>query len=207
MRRAIQAAPGAALSGLALQGLALPGVALLTVDLQRSREPGLFPSAQREALGHYLDLFRAAGRPIFHAVGGAILPLAESAAQVLDVRFLPEPGMALYGHYLARGYLQRIGPGEVMLQKRGWGAFHGTALESSLRALQVETLLIAGCDFPAGPRATLYEASERFFRTVLLEDAVSGVHALARTETENMGVALRSRPRLASEPSKPSLAA
>jgi hypothetical protein len=55
----------------------------------------------------------------------------------------------------------------------------------------VETVLVAGCGFPCGPRATLYEASERLFATVLLEDAVSGLYSLARTEAAGLGVFVR----------------
>ncbi len=43
---------------------------------------------------------------------------------------------------------------------------------------------------PFGPRATLYEASERKFATALLEDAVSGLYTLARTEMAGLGVSL-----------------
>lgn len=168
-----------------------PGMALLTVDLQLSRIPGACPAPMREALQTQLAEFRAAGLPIVHALGGKA-PVGDAPAwEALDRSFLPKPDAHLYGHYLTSGRIQRLGANEVVLYKPGWGAFYRTLLEGYLRALGAETLLVAGCGFPCGPRATLFEASERFFSTVLLEDAVSGLYALARTEVAGLGVSLR----------------
>lgn len=168
-----------------------PGTALLTVDLQISRVPGACPAPMREALHSLLAEFRAAGLPIVHALGGKAPPGEGQAWESLDRSFLPRPETRFYGHWLARGRLQRLAEGEVALYKPGWGAFYRTPLETYLRTVGVETLLVAGCGFPCGPRATLYEASERLFATVLLEDAVSGLYTLARTEAASLGVVLR----------------
>lgn len=165
--------------------------ALLTVDLQLARVPGGCPPAMREALLGRLEEFRAAGRPIVHALGGKVPPGEGQVWEALDRSFLPKPGAHLYGQYLARGRIQRLGANEVALYKPGWGAFYRTPLEAYLRAVGAETLLVAGCGFPCGPRATLYEASERLFATVLLEDAVSGLYTLARTEMAGLGISLR----------------
>lgn len=168
-----------------------PGTALLTVDLQLSGIPGASPSPMRAALLGLLAEFREAGLPIVHALGGRATPDGGPAWDSLDRSFLPKPGANLYGHYLARGRLQRLGANEVALYKPGWGAFFHTPLEAYLRAQGVETLMVAGCGFPRGPRATLYEASERLFSTVLVEDAVTGLYSLARTEVAGLGVSLR----------------
>jgi nicotinamidase-related amidase len=180
--------PGAPLEAQEAWG---PGTALLTVDLQLSRVPGACPAPMREALLALLGEFRAAGRPIVHALGGKTPPGEDPAWEALDRSFLPRPEASFYGHWLARGRLQRLAEGEVALYKPGWGAFYRTALEGYLRGAGVDTVLVAGCGFPCGPRATLYEASERLFATVLLEDAVSGLYTLARTEVAGLGVALR----------------
>ena len=71
---------------------------------------------------------------------------------------------------------------------RGGGAFFGTRLEQHLRGLTVSTLVFAGCNFPNCPRASIYEASERDFRIVVIEDALSGFYDRGRTELENIGV-------------------
>jgi len=56
--------------------------------------------------------------------------------------------------------------------------------------LQVNTVVIAGCNFPNCPRATVYEASERDFRIVLVTDAMSGLYARGSQELRQIGVAL-----------------
>jgi nicotinamidase-related amidase len=180
--------PGAAAERLERPG---PRTALLTVDLQLSRIPGALPAPMREALVGHLEEFRSAGLPIVHALGGRLVHGEGQAWAALDRELLPRPGAHLYGQWLARGRLQRLGPQETALHKPGWGAFFRSPLEAHLRTLGVETLLVAGCGFPVGPRATLYEASERLFSTVLLEDAVSGLYALARSEMAGLGVSLR----------------
>ena len=193
--------------GLTRQGVALrQGMALLAVDLQLAKAPGGCPPAMRESLLGHLDAFRAEGLPIVHALGGRPLTgpfsrgeAADGGWEGLDRAFLPRPDARLYGGFLAAGRIQRLGPGEVALYKPGWGAFYRSPLEAYLRAQGTDTLLVAGCGFPCGPRATLYEAGDRGFATVLLEDAVSGFYALARAEAAGMGVALRRnrRPRRA----------
>ena len=74
-----------------------------------------------------------------------------------------------------------------------WGAFHGTQLEAHLRALEVTTLVICGCNFTTGARATIYEASARDFRIVLVPDAVTGVCDRGIAEVSRMGVYLMNR--------------
>ncbi|WP_268794586.1 isochorismatase family protein [Paenibacillus sp. DMB20] len=45
-----------------------------------------------------------------------------------------------------------------------------------------------GCNFPNCPRTTIYEASERDFKVVMVEDAVSGVYGKGIDEIKNIGV-------------------
>jgi nicotinamidase-related amidase len=49
-----------------------------------------------------------------------------------------------------------------------------------------------GCNFPNCPRTSIYEASERDFRIVLVEDAVSGLYERGTEEMRNIGVRLMS---------------
>jgi nicotinamidase-related amidase len=61
----------------------------------------------------------------------------------------------------------------------------------------VTSLAFTGCNFPNCPRTSIYEASERDFRIVLVEDAVSGLYDRGRKEMTDIGVVLMSAELLA----------
>ena len=46
----------------------------------------------------------------------------------------------------------------------------------------MNTLVVAGCNYPNCPRATIYDASARDYRLVIAEDATSGFGDQARPE-------------------------
>jgi nicotinamidase-related amidase len=91
---------------------------------------------------------------------------------------------------LLKGKLQKVASKEWIMYKPRWGAFYATPLEKHLRKLNVNTLVICGCNFPNCPRTTVYEASERDFRVVLVKDATSNVYERGLQELENIGVEL-----------------
>jgi nicotinamidase-related amidase len=88
---------------------------------------------------------------------------------------------------LLSGRPQPLGPAEVVYYKPRWGAFYRTGLESWLHGWAVDTVVVAGCNLPNCPRATLFEASERDFRTVLVDDAVFQVSAERLADLEGRG--------------------
>ncbi len=51
-----------------------------------------------------------------------------------------------------------------------------------------DTLVFVGCNFPNCPRISIYEASERDFKVVLIEDAISGLYPKGKEEMLNIGV-------------------
>ena len=85
-----------------------------------------------------------------------------------------------------------MGLKEWIMYKPRWGAFFGTKLEEHLRSLGTSTVVFAGCNFPNCPRTSIYEASERDFRVVAIEDAISGVYEKGRTELAGIGVSVLS---------------
>ncbi len=189
--------------------------ALLTIDTQQdfslpgspAEIPGTFeilPQMQRLA-----QAFREKRRPLIHVVrlylpdgsnadlcrrraiaaGRRIVtPGAEGAELVRELS--PFPDTRLDTDLLLAGRLQAVAPGEWIMYKPRWGAFYQTPLENHLQDLQVNTLVIAGCNFPNCPRATVYEASERDFRIVLVTDAMSGLYPRGSQELRHIGVAL-----------------
>lgn len=62
--------------------------------------------------------------------------------------------------------------GEHVLVKKMASAFFGTSLWSTLTALRVDTVLIAGCTTSGCVRASAVDACQMGFHTIVVEDAV-----------------------------------
>ncbi|HEY3829970.1 MAG TPA: isochorismatase family protein [Solirubrobacteraceae bacterium] len=190
--------------------------ALLTIDTQCDVLDGgpleiAGTSAALPAMSALARQFRAAGRPIVHIVrlyqrdgrnvdlcrrravqdGLRILAPAAPGSQIAP-ELLPQPDLELDEQLLLGGGIQPLGPQEAALYKPRWGAFYGTSLEEHLRARGVDTLVFCGCNFPNCPRTSIYEASERDFRVVLVRDAVSGLYERGARELANIGAHLLS---------------
>ena len=61
-------------------------------------------------------------------------------------------------------------------------------MERYLYNLDVNTVVVCGCNFPNCPRTTIYEASERDFRIVMIKDATSLLYDKAILELKNIGI-------------------
>jgi hypothetical protein len=91
---------------------------------------------------------------------------------------------------LLSGKFQALSPHEHLMYKSRWGAFFETNLVRHLRERKIDTVVIAGANFPNCPRTTAYQASERDFRVVLLQDAVSGLYDRGIEEMKGIGVSV-----------------
>ncbi|NPA94071.1 MAG: cysteine hydrolase [Thermodesulfobacteria bacterium] len=114
-----------------------------------------------------------------------VTPGSDGAELVDDLKphqFQLDPDILLAGKF------QQIGTSEFVIYKPRWGAFYKTDLEDFLKSMEINTLIFTGCNFPNCPRTTIYEASERDFRVVLVEDAVSGLNQKGVEEMEAIGV-------------------
>ena len=186
--------------------------ALLTIDTQidtLTGQPFEIPGTTEvlPAIVRALAAARRAARPIVHVVrlylpDGSNVdacrrerveagwhPVAPgSPGSELPPELLPAPGLRLEPQRLLAGDIQPLGPHEVALYKPRWGAFYHTPLDDHLRGSGVDTLVFTGCNYPNCPRASIYEASERDYRIVLLVDAVSGLDRRGREEMAAIGV-------------------
>lgn len=184
--------------------------ALVVVDTQvdfadGGRSPIAGTTAIVPRLATLVEAFRAAGRPIIHIVrlydgddvdlvrrtlvasgAGPVAP-GTAGSQILDA-LRPAGAPDLDPERLLRGEAQPLGPDEVVLWKPRWSAFFRTALDVHLRSRNVDTVVIAGCNFPNCPRATAFDASELDYRTVLAADALSGATPDRLDEMERIGV-------------------
>ena len=173
--------------------------ALLTIDMQNDfalpSGAGFVPGTDEilPAFARLVSVFRERGFPIFHAArlyledgsnaercrqqllqnGVSLARPGTSGARVVDaIRSPREPDVSsslLAGEYVS------LGPSEWLFYKSRWSAFYETGLEKRLQILGIDTVVAAGCNFPNCPSATLFDATERNFRAVLVVDATSGL--------------------------------
>jgi nicotinamidase-related amidase len=205
--------------------------ALITIDTQRDvldGEPVEIPgtSAVLPAIGRLCEGFRACGLPVTHIVRMYLLDGSNAEPcrrrMIEEGRSILVPGTA--GAQLAPGLLSRpqnldvdlllaggvqeIGPDEAVIFKPRWGAFYETALQAHLKTAGVTTLVFAGCNFPNCPRTSVYEASERDYRLVVVTDAISGLYERGVEELTNIGASLMTTDQViravAAAPSAPS---
>ncbi len=194
----------------------LPGsAALVVIDVQRDfyDEDAPLPiegtSAAIPAMARLATEFRDRALPIVHVVRlyrpdglnadmvrkqaierGARFAVPGSAGSQIAPELLPKP-VELDHELLLGGDLQQIDPREHVMYKPRWGAFYQTKLDQHLRDTGSDTLVFVGCNFPNCPRASIYEASERDFRIVLVSDAVSGLDDRGIKECRAIGVDVR----------------
>ncbi|GBE63860.1 hypothetical isochorismatase hydrolase [Mycobacterium sp. MFM001] len=193
-----------------------PGsAALVLIDVQRDTYDGDAPlhiagtAEAIPAMARLAAAFRERGRPIVHAVrlyqpdgsnvdpvrrqsieqGAGLLAPGSRGSQIAP-ELLPNP-VELDHELLLSGKLQEIGPREHVMYKPRWGAFYQTDLQRYLDETDSDTVVFAGCNFPNCPRASIYEASERDFRIVLVSDAMSGVYDRGLEECRGIGVDVR----------------
>jgi nicotinamidase-related amidase len=192
----------------------LERAALVTIDVQADvldgrplEVPG--SAAALPAIVRLAQAFRAAGLPIVHIVrlyraDGSNVDACRRQAVIdgwqalapgspgseLPAGLAPPASASLDCELLLRGEIQHLADREVVIYKPRWGAFFETPLHAHLRELGMSTLVFAGFNFPNCPRTSIYEASERDFRIVLVSDAVSGLYERGAAELANIGVEL-----------------
>ncbi|OBJ67874.1 isochorismatase family cysteine hydrolase [Mycobacterium sp. 1274756.6] len=188
--------------------------ALLVIDLQRDfLDDGVAPipgtSAVVPAVATLAAAFRAARRPIAHIVrlyepGGSDVDLPRRGAIEAGARIaapgtdgaeiaagVAPPATQLDAATLLAGGVQPVGEREVVVFKPRWSAFHRTGLANWLAQHDCDTVVVAGCNLPNCPRATLFDGSERDLRTVLVTDAVSQTSPERLADLAGIGVSLR----------------
>ncbi|GIF16786.1 cysteine hydrolase family protein [Actinoplanes teichomyceticus] len=183
--------------------------ALLLIDVQVDFvEGGASPiqgtAAVLPRLGELLAAYRAARRPIVHVVrlyagddvdlvrramlaAGAPMVRPGSPGSQLAPGLAPALAPPLASRMLLAGGFQELGPDEWAMWKPRWSAFHRTGLAGFLRAAGVSTVVVAGCNYPNCPRATITAASEHDLRVVVAEDAISGVREWHLAEARGIG--------------------
>ena len=189
--------------------------ALITISAQRDFTTPGSPICAKGAsravprIQRVIQCFRDQRDPIFHSVrlyrpdgsnvdscrrhlleeGQRFLMPGSLGAELID-SLKPDPEIRLRPEILLAKEFQSIGKKEEVFYRPRWGAFHDTGLEKRLRGMGVTTLVICGFSFTTGMRATIYEASARDFRIVLVSDAVCGATDASLSELARIGIFL-----------------
>ncbi|MEN8129453.1 MAG: isochorismatase family cysteine hydrolase [Pseudomonadota bacterium] len=117
-----------------------------------------------------------------------VAPETEGAELVKELK--PDVSTKLNANKLLSGKIQQIGKNEFVMYKPRWGAFYETHLDEFLKENDIDTVVFSGCNYPNCPRTSIYEASERDFRVVLVKDAMSQLYPKGEEEMQNIGVSL-----------------
>lgn len=187
-------------------------VALISIDVQTDTldgQPLEIPgtTAALPAMVSLANAFRRAGLPVFHVVRiyrrdggnvdicrrsaveqGAAMLIEGSDGCELAMALRPHPEARLDAPHLLNGGLQTWADKEFVLYKPRWGAFFDTPLMAALQGQGVNTLVFIGCNFPNCPRTSIYQASERDFRVVVVNDALSGLDVIGIRQLQAIGV-------------------
>ena len=68
----------------------------------------------------------------------------------------------------------RQGPQDIDIPKHRWSAFHGTALDLTLRAQGIDTVLICGGSTHVGVASTVFAGRDLDYQMVVVSDACTG---------------------------------
>jgi nicotinamidase-related amidase len=66
-------------------------------------------------------------------------------------------------------------PGDVIVTKRQWGAFHGTELDLQLRRRGISTIVLGGIATNFGVESTAREAWQHNYAVIIAEDACTSI--------------------------------
>lgn len=186
-------------------------VALITIDVQNDFS---LPGASLEIIGTMqvvpriaglLNIFRKQSRPIVHIIrlykedGSNVDTVRRKWLQFGVSALRPDTDGAelvnglkpntrrLDAGLLLKGGIQELAAREYVIFKPRWGAFYQTPLDKLLKKNKITTLVFTGCNFPNCPRTSIYQASERDYRLVIVKDAISGIYEKGIEELAGIG--------------------
>ena len=146
------------------------------VRAARAAEWGVIPNLQR-----INQACRTAGIPIFYAQADHRPDLKDFVSHVVDVLGEQPREKGPYrtvrpGVFMGSQEIEIIPeiapqPGDYVIKKIRWSAFHQTRLEVHLRTLGVTTILLAGGAIEVGVASTAYSARDYGYSLVFLSDA------------------------------------
>jgi nicotinamidase-related amidase len=151
--------------------------ALVLIDLQNGvvGNPQLAPRPGAAVLNNSLPVaekFRAAGALVVLVRVGFARDYADMPSRLVDQPMqLPVDGLPDAWSALCDGLQQ---PGDLIVQKRQWGAFYGTDLDLQLRRRGIGTIVLGGISTNIGVESTARAAWEHGYHLQIVEDLCAG---------------------------------
>jgi biuret amidohydrolase len=120
--------------------------------------------------GRLLSAFRGAGARVIHVTLGCELPdFSDAPASTRAFFQATNNTVGQREHDIVDAL--RPEPGELVINKRTQGAFASSGIESVLRSLGIETIVVTGVSTNNCVETTAREASDRGFGVVMVSDA------------------------------------
>lgn len=119
---------------------------------------------------------------------GKTMVVPESQGAKILPELLPPNAKKYTDTALLNRDIMQISPFDFVVYKPRWGAFYNTCLDVWLKNRKINSLVIAGCNFPNCPRTTIFEASERDYRLAIVPDAISKIYPKGIDELKGIGV-------------------
>jgi nicotinamidase-related amidase len=158
--------------------------ALLVFDMLECYRPAIESSGVLPTVVELIDFCRDNGVLVCFARADHRPDGADYTRVIADTdrEFVPwteqRPQPIRPGKGTAQGYESlaefRQGPGDIDVPKHRWSAFHGTALDLTLRVQQIETLMVVGGSTHVGVASTVYTARDLDYQVVVVRDGCTG---------------------------------
>jgi nicotinamidase-related amidase len=153
--------------------------ALVFFDMLRRYDYGpdgkLLPEAkdQVDACVRLMRAARGAGVPVFHAVGHHRSDGKDLATAITDDE-LARGGRGTPPTLESQEVIDELRPepGDYVIRKHRWSMFFQTELELSLRARDIDTILLGGGSTEVGVASSCYSARDLDFNTILVRECL-----------------------------------
>jgi nicotinamidase-related amidase len=149
--------------------------ALVLIDLQK----GILANALAPITGQELatrgqvlaERFRAAGATVVLVNVAFSADRRDMLRQPVDEPpALPKGAFPAGWSEFPAGLMQ---PGDLLITKRQWGAFHGTELDLQLRRRGIRTIVLGGVSTQIGVESTARQAYEHGYELLIVKDATA----------------------------------
>lgn len=160
--------------------------ALVLIDLQRGiTGRALAPRSGEDVVKNSIRLAEG-----FREKGGTVVLVHVEVREVLRLpadRTMFDPS-APPPPPSASELLPEVGPkpGDLVVTKRQWGAFHATPLDQFLRRRNIKTIVLGGIATNMGVESTARAAHEHGYELVLVEDAMTSISPEAHQFATNV---------------------